>query len=124
VIILLIVAIFSFWYIEAENYSEGAMSGRYTFHHGAESSTLVLKPDHTFKQELVSAGITKHAEGSWRVIGLGHISFTREFLTVSGEEFCYEEPACGMVRNNFGVVSFSLGLTPDIGPTFHKTWFR
>jgi hypothetical protein len=120
----LAIVLFCFWYWEAENYSQSSMSGTYTFHSEKEKSILVLRADHTFQQELERDGNVKRASGSWRITGLGHISFSREFLMMSGEESCYEEPACGLVRNNFGFVSFALGLTPDEGPTFHKRLFR
>ena len=121
---LLALVLFCFWYWEAEDYSPRAMSGNYAFRSQQEKSELILKPDYTFQQELDSAGSVRHAKGTWWITGRGHITFSQEFLTLSGEEPCYEEPACGMIRNNFGYVSFTLGLTPDEGPAFHKKLFR
>ena len=45
---------------------------------------LVLKPDHTFVQELESAGSAAHAQGTWRRVGEGGISFSSAFLAVPG----------------------------------------
>jgi hypothetical protein len=45
---------------------------------------LVLKPDHTFVQELKTVGSASRAEGTWRRLGEGGISFSNTFLAVPG----------------------------------------
>jgi hypothetical protein len=123
VIFLLIIAIWVFWYWEGENFSDGAVSGTYALQLNGEASNLVLRPDHSFQQELDSAGTVRRAEGSWRVSGEGHIAFSTEFLKVSGEEISPAGQAYGQIKNWFRLISITLAPNPD-GPTFHKKWFR
>jgi hypothetical protein len=123
VILLLVVAIPTFWYWEGENFSDGTVSGTYFLQLNGESSTLVLRPDHSFQQELDSAGTVKRVEGNWRVFGEGHIAFSPEFLKVSGEELSPAEQVYGQIQNWFGLVSITLAPNPN-GPTFHKELFR
>ena len=56
VIFLLITGIFTFWFWEGENFSDRAVAGTYTLQLRREKATLVLKPDHSFQQELDSGG--------------------------------------------------------------------
>jgi hypothetical protein len=53
---------------------------------GDETSTLVLRPDHRFQQEISRAGKVERVQGSWRRIGEGGIVFSKEFLRVAGVE--------------------------------------
>ncbi|MFY9646963.1 MAG: hypothetical protein WAK29_17420 [Terriglobales bacterium] len=121
-VFLLTVVVGTFWYWDAENFSASAVSGTYTHHLRGETSTLVLKPDGSFQQELDVAGTVRRAEGSWRVSGEGHIAFSGEFLKVSGEEMSPAGQAYGQIEKWFGVVSITLAPNPD-GPRFHKKLF-
>ena len=120
--LLLIVVIGLVWYWEGENFSDRAVAGTYTFQQNGEILTLVLSPDHTFHQELNSAGIVRRAEGGWRVSGEGHIAFSSEFLKASGEEMSPAGQAYGQIENRFGLVSITLAPHPD-GPRLHKKLF-
>jgi len=122
-VFLLTALVGTFWYWEGENFSDGAVSGTYIHQLNGETSTLVLKPDRSFQQELDVAGTVRRAEGSWRVSGEGHIAFSGEFLKVSGEEMSPAGQAYGQIENWFGVVSITLAPNPD-GPRFHKKLFR
>jgi hypothetical protein len=123
VVLLLTLTLGLFWYWEGENFSDGAVSGTYTFQLNGEKSILVLTPDHRFQQELDGPGAVRRAEGSWRVSGEGHIAFSSEFLKVSGEEMSPAGQAYGQIENWFGIVSITLAPNPD-GPRFHKKLFR
>ena len=118
-IFLLITAMGIFYYWEGENFSDGAVSGTYTLQLSGEASTLVLRPDHSFQQELRLPGKVGHAEGTWRVSGEGHIAFSREFLKVTGEDLSPGGQAFGQIENRFGLVWITLAPNPN-GPTFHK----
>jgi hypothetical protein len=122
-IFLLPVMVAVFWFWQAENFSDRAVSGTYTQESNGETWTLILKPDHRFQQELDKAGTVRRAEGSWRVSGEGHIAFSSEFLIVSGEELSPAGQAYGQIENCFGIVSITLAPNPD-GPKFHKKVFR
>ena len=123
VILLLTVTLGLFWYGEGENFSDGAVCGKYTFQQNGEAVTLVLTPDHRFHQELESAGTVRRADGNWRVSGEGHIAFSSEFLKVRGEEMSPAGQAYGQIENWFGIVSITLAPNPD-GPKFDKKLFR
>jgi hypothetical protein len=123
VIFLLITAIFTFWFWEGENFSDRAVAGTYTLQLRGEKATLVLKPDHSFQQELDSAGTVKRAEGGWSVFGEGHIELSKEFLILPGQETSPSGAAYGVIVNRFGFVSIAMNPNGD-GPRFHKNLFR
>ncbi len=120
---LLLVGIGVFWYWEGENFSAGAVSGTYALQLRGGKVTLVLRPDHSFQQELDIAGTVRHGEGRWSVFGEGHIEFSGEFLKVSGAEVGPGGRTYGQIENWFGLVSITLAPNPD-GPRFHKKFFR
>ena len=64
VIVLLIIVILSVWYYEGENFGDDAVPGTYSVRLSGEKSTLVLRPDHSFEQELEIAGTASHAYGT------------------------------------------------------------
>jgi hypothetical protein len=74
------------WHIVASDYGDSVASGSYHFTQDDQTSTLVLKPDHSFQQELMNRGEAKRATGTWHRIGEGGIEFSKEFLPVSGQE--------------------------------------
>jgi hypothetical protein len=105
------------WYSVASDYGDGVVSGTYRLAQNGETSTLVLKPDHTFQQELSEHGKVKRATGTWRRIGEGGITFSKEFLTVSGEEPSPDGTAYADIRKDFGfLVSLSLRQ-------YHVLWY-
>ncbi|MFZ0805762.1 MAG: hypothetical protein WAN03_06250, partial [Candidatus Sulfotelmatobacter sp.] len=73
------------WYVVSD-YGDGVASGTYHFAQDGQTSILVLKPDHTFQQELSEQGEVKRATGTWHRVGEGGIGFSKEFLAVSGQE--------------------------------------
>jgi hypothetical protein len=122
--IVLLIVMFWTWYVTAADYSYGAVSGVYTFAHEGELSTLILKPDHSFHQELRSLGKVEHAQGNWRRIGEGGVVFSKEFLKLSGQETASDGQSFGEVKKSFGLVP-SIVLSPDSGgPKLHRTFFR
>jgi hypothetical protein len=123
VVLLLTLTLGLFWYWEGENFSDRAVSGTYTFRLNGEGSTLVLRPDHSFQQELDSAGTVRRAVGSWHVFGEGGIAFSEEFLKVPGKEMGASGRPYGQIENWFGIVSITLAPNPN-GPRFHKKLFR
>jgi|SRR3954471_6835462 len=121
--LLLVAMVGVLWFWEAENFSDRAISGTYTHELNGSMWTLILKPDHRFQQQLNIAGTVRRAEGTWRVSGEGHIAFSSEFLTVSGEELSPTGQAYGQIENWFGIVSITLAPNPD-GPKFYKKLLR
>lgn len=113
-IFVLLVSCFVLWYIVAADYGDSVSSGTYHFAQSGESSTLVLKPDHSFQQELRRAGKTEHAAGTWRRIGEGGIAFSKEFLVVSGQELGADGTAYGEIHKNLGLLVCLVLSTYDV----------
>jgi len=105
---LVLVVFFVMWYVVSD-YSEGVASGTYRFAQDGQTAVLVLTPDHTFVQELSEHGELKRANGTWHGVGEGGIEFSKEFLTVSGQEPRADGSAWADMHKDFGVfVSLSL----------------
>jgi hypothetical protein len=95
---------FVLWYTVASDYGDGVTSGTYHLTQNGETSTLILKPDHTFQQELNKLGNVKRAAGTWRRFGEGAIAFSKEFLTVSGQELGQDGTPYGEIHKRFGLL--------------------
>ena len=123
VLVLLMVA-FIGWYSIAANYDYGVVSGAYSFRHGNDESTLILRRDRSFQQELKHNGKVEQSQGTWRRIGEGGVVFSKEFLKLSGQVTRSDGEADGEVRKSLGLF-ISIAFTPDPGgPVFRKKLFR
>ena len=112
------------WYSIAADYGYSAVSGTYSLQAKGEASTLILKQDGTFKQELKREGTMQHAQGSWRRFGEGGIVFSKEFLNIPGQETRPDGQVYGNVKKDFGLF-LSIALNPESnGPVFRKRLFR
>lgn len=122
--VLLLIALFVCWYAIAANYDYGALAGTYVLNRGAEKCTLDLRSDRTFTEELVRAGSVQNAQGTWHRYGESHVSFSREFLTISGEEVNADGEAHGEFSKTLGLLPrLTLAPLPD-GPKFRKKLVR
>ncbi len=122
--LLLVLVLFALWYRQAANYDYGALSGTYTFNRDSERCTLHLRPNQTFSEELNRGGVVQKAEGQWRRYGEAHVSFSSEFLSVSGQKLDAAGEADGQFDKKLGLFPYlTLAPLPD-GPTFHKKWFH
>src|SRR5437867_2547368 len=83
---VLVVMLYVVWYCIAANNDYAGLSGTYTLSRNGEKCTLYLRPDQTFTEELNWGGVAQEAQGRWNRYGLAHVSFSKEFLTLSGEE--------------------------------------
>jgi len=116
-VIFVAVVCFVLWYSVAADYGDGVTSGTYHLSQNDQTSTLVLKPDHSFQQELSQHGQVKGATGTWRRVGEGGIAFSKEFLTVSGQEPGADGTAYGDVHKDLGfLVSIKLRQ-------YHILWY-
>jgi len=114
---VLLVLCFVLWYAVVSDYGDSVTSGTYHLAQNGETSTLVLKPDHSFQQELNKFGRVERATGTWRRIGEGGVAFSKEFLTVSGQELDPDGTAFGDVNKDFGfLVSIKLRQ-------YHVLWY-
>jgi len=122
--IILSIALFAVWYSVAANYDYGALAGSYVFHGNGETCTLQLRPDRTFVQELNRSGRTQKSEGQWHRYGEAHVSFSDEFLKVSGEEVNADGQAHGQFDKRFGIFPVLILAPLPSGPQFHKKLSR
>jgi len=115
---LFVVVCFVLWYIVASDYGDGVAVGTYHLAQNGETSTLVLKPDHTFQQELRGHGEVKRASGSWRRFGEGGIAFSKDFLIVTGQE-------PGADGTPYADIHKDLGLFVSLVVSqYHVLWYR
>jgi hypothetical protein len=101
---LLLVICFVLWYAVASDYGDSVASGTYHFARGDERSTLTLKPDHSFQQQLNREGRTERSEGTWRRSGMAGIEFSKEFLTISGQEIHSDGTSFGEMHKTLGLL--------------------
>jgi hypothetical protein len=122
--LLLVIVLFCLWYSVAANYDYDALAGTYVFNHDGEVCTLYLRPDHTFEQQLNRSGNIGKSEGQWFRYGESHVSFSKDFLKISGEELSAAGEAHGQFEKSmFLLTSLTLAPIPN-GPTFKKKFFR
>jgi hypothetical protein len=115
--LFLLVLCFVLWYSVASDYGDGVASGTYYLAENGETSTLVLKPDHSFQQELSEHGEVKRATGTWHRIGEAGIEFSKEFLLVSGQEPGADGSTYADIHKHFRLfVSLSLRQ-------YHMLWY-
>jgi hypothetical protein len=122
--VLALIVLLGFWYAVAANYDYSALSGVYVLNRDAERCTLHLRSDRTFAEELVRSGSIQKAQGTWHRYGESHVSFSREFLTISGQEVNANGEAHGEFSKTLGFLPcLTLAPLPD-GPKFRKNLLR
>ncbi len=123
--IVLLAAVFWCWYMVAADYSYRAVSGTYLYQGAGESSTLVLRQDQSFQQDLNSDGKMEHAQGTWRRVGEGGVVLSKEFLKVKGQEVRSDGQADGAIEKRFAGFFPSIRFEPQFnGPKFNRRLFR
>jgi hypothetical protein len=119
-LVLLVVVLFVGWYSIAANYDYGALAGVYVLDENGERCVLDLRSDRSFTEELVHSGHVQRVAGTWSRYGQAHVSFSHEFLTVSGQELNATGEAHGEFHKQLGVFPvLTLAPLPD-GPRFRK----
>jgi hypothetical protein len=101
VLLFLLVVLFIGWY--AANYDYDALAGVYVLDHNGERCVLDLHSDRSFTEELVHSGDIQKAAGRWYRYGQSHVSFSHEFLKVSGQELNASGEAHGEFEKRLGV---------------------
>jgi hypothetical protein len=122
--VLLSFVLFNAWWYVASNNDYGALSGTYIFHTNGEMCVLHLRPDRTFVQGLSRAGKVQHSQGHWHRYGQSHVSFSNEFLALSGEEMNAAGEAHGEFGKTLGLFPYLVLAPPSSGPRFNKKLFR
>ena len=101
--VLLLAGIGICWFVIASDYSDAAASGTYRLAHDGVRSTLDLRPDHSFRQEVNDSSGIRRAEGTWRRVGEGGVSFSPDFLTLPGEQRGEDGTAFSDMERRFGI---------------------
>lgn len=123
--VALVLALALFWYMVASDYSYEAVSGTYLFQGDGESSTLVLRQDQSFDEDLTRNGKTVHVRGTWRRLGEGGVVLSSDFLKVRGQETRSDGQADGNIEKRFAGFFPSIRFEPQFsGPKFNKRLFR
>ena len=122
----MLIVLFLGWYLVATDYDYPMVAGSYAFHGSTESSTLLLKKDHSFVQERVRNGKMDKAKGEWYRYGEGGIGFTAGFLEVGGVFPASDGHTHGEVLKTFLnlIPSIVLGQDWDSGPRFRRMLFH
>jgi hypothetical protein len=102
--VLLLAGIGICWFVVASDYSDAAASGTYLLAHNGMTSTLVLLPDHSFRQEVSDSNGIQRARGTWRRVGEGGIAFSQDFLTFPGEQRGEDGTAFSDMERRFGIL--------------------
>jgi hypothetical protein len=109
---------FVIWFVFASDYSDRVVVGEYHVNKRLEQSMLILRPNHTFAQEITRNGRTQRAQGTWRLFGQAGIAFSKDFLGVSGQDFSSDGTAYGAVRKAFGIGPTYIALSQ-----YHVLWY-
>jgi hypothetical protein len=121
-LLLCAAVLFVWWYIEAENFSDGIVTGEYVLAHDNITQRLTLKRDHTFEQEDTVDGMVHRATGTWRVFSrTGHMSFSPTFIDAPiawrGQD---KHEVFGLFKNYFGFISLTFFSDNASITTFKK----
>jgi hypothetical protein len=123
--VVLLASGFWCWYMMAADYGYRAVSGTYIFSGDGDSSTLVLRQDQSFQQELNRDGKVDRARGTWRRVGEGGVVFSKEFLKVRGQEVRSDGQADGEIEKRFAGFFPSIRFEPQFsGPRFNRRLFQ
>ena len=109
---------FTIWFVLASDYSDHVVIGEYHLHNGQERSTLILRPNHTFAQQVSHTGRTEMVEGTWRLFFQDGIAFSKSFLSVCGQDRSSDGTAYGNVRKALGIGPASIVLSQ-----YHVLWY-
>lgn len=115
--VVVVIAFALAWFVIASDYGDGVTSGTYHLAQNGETSILILNPNHTFQQELNRLGKVQHASGNWHRSGEAGVSFSKEFLEISGQEFGADGVAYGHIEKKLGLL-VSLRLSQ-----YHVLWY-
>jgi hypothetical protein len=112
------------WYVIASDYSYDGITGTYVQRSTTEDSTLILKNDQHFEQEVTHDGVTQRAHGTWRRLGEGRIVLSPEFITLPSVKRRSDGEVDGEVIKTFGLFpQIVLDAQPG-GPIFRRHFLR
>lgn len=116
--IFLLAALALCWFLIASDYSDAAASGTYKLTHNGLRSSLILRPDHTFTQEVGDSHGVRSTRGTWRRFGEAGVHFSENFLTLPGQQGGEEDgSAYAHMEKDLGIL-IRLSL-----PTYEVVWY-
>lgn len=122
--LLLLIVLALGWYVVAANYDYSALAGTYSRDMAGERCVLQLRPDETFTQMVVRGGQTRTVQGRWRRYGMAHVSFSSEFIPLTGEDLNPLGEAHGQFDKMLGLFpSLTLAPLPG-GPSLRRSFFH
>ncbi len=111
------------WYVVAADYDYPALSGTYVFSGGGEECTLNLRSDGTFTEDLTQQGQRRSTKGTWHRYGLGHVSFSNDFVTLPGQKLNGNGQSHGQFGKTLGFFpTLTLAPIPG-GPVLRRRLF-
>jgi hypothetical protein len=123
--VLIVVVLGSFaWYYITASYDYATLAGLYVFDRNGERCLLDLRPDRSFKQELTRPDSVQRVKGTWYRYGASQVSFSYEFLRLSGQKLNAGGETQGRFEKRLGLFPvLTLAPLPD-GPKFRKRLLR
>jgi hypothetical protein len=123
-LLFLLAVLFAGWYAIAADYDYGALAGVYVLDQNGERCVLDLRPDRSFTEELVLSGNLQRDTGTWHRYGESHVSFSRGFLKVAGQEMNASGEAHGDFEKRLGLFPIlTLAPLPN-GPKLRRRLLR
>jgi hypothetical protein len=121
--LFLFIVCFCVWYSVYADASYSALAGTYIYNGNGEKCALYLRPDRTFTQILNRFGKVQESHGRWNRYGQAHVSFSSEFLKLSGEEMNAAGEAHGEFDKTLGIFpTLTLAPLPG-GPELRRRLF-
>ena len=100
--------LFVLWYWGGDDFKAADLPGTYVLHNKSMYSTLTLRPDQTFLEEIDADGQVRRAQGRWTMVGESVLSFSSEFLTLPGQAGDPGGVSNADLAKRFGVISINL----------------
>ena len=101
--LLFVFVVLWFGYSWIADYGDRVASGTYAAVVDGQTSTLLLRPDHTFHQVRIANGMSAQADGTWRRFGEGGLVFSKSFLAMPHEQISADGSAYGALYKTLGV---------------------
>src|SRR5271156_4793939 len=81
IVLLSVMALGMFWYVEAGNFADGTVAGEDVSREGATTRRVWIKQDHTYAQEDTVNGIVMRNTGTWHgTTSTGRFWFSNNFI--------------------------------------------
>jgi hypothetical protein len=109
IVLLSVIALGMFWYVEAGYFDDSKVSGEYVSKTTGITRRLWIKPDHTFVQEDTIDGTLRRASGAWHgTTSTGRFWLSSNFIDApDGVRGLNSAEVSAVFENWFGFVSIT-----------------